>query len=92
MAFHDWNGDGKKDWKDNLIEYQVYKDVTSDSDDEDYEDNDYDTDYSFSSYKKTSNTSNSSNFFDSPINKFLIIALVVLWAIYILTSCQEIFH
>ncbi len=87
MAFFDWNGDGKKDWKDNLIEYQIYEDVTSDSDDDDY-----DTDYSFSSYKKTSNSSNSSNFFDSPTNKFLLIALIVLWAIFIFSSCNEIFH
>ncbi len=30
MAFHDWNHDGKKDWQDNFIEYQIYKDVTDD--------------------------------------------------------------
>lgn len=24
MAFYDWNHDGNNDWKDNLIEYQVY--------------------------------------------------------------------
>ena len=29
MAFLDWNGDGKKDYVDNFIEYQVYKDCTS---------------------------------------------------------------
>lgn len=29
MAFSDWNGDGKKDCVDNYIEYQVYKDCTS---------------------------------------------------------------
>lgn len=28
MAMHDWNNDGKKDWQDNFIEYQIYKDVT----------------------------------------------------------------
>ena len=25
MALHDWNHDGKKDWQDNYIEYQMYK-------------------------------------------------------------------
>lgn len=30
MAFHDWNHDGKKDWQDNFIEFQIYKDVTDD--------------------------------------------------------------
>ena len=29
MALHDWNHDGKKDWQDNFIEYQIYKDCTS---------------------------------------------------------------
>ncbi|MGN0401504.1 MAG: hypothetical protein ACI4HQ_04485 [Acetatifactor sp.] len=28
MALHDWNHNGKKDWQDNYIEYQIYKDVT----------------------------------------------------------------
>lgn len=28
MAMHDWNHNGKKDWQDNLIEHQIYKDVT----------------------------------------------------------------
>ena len=28
MALHDWNHDGKKDWQDNFIEYQIYKDAT----------------------------------------------------------------
>ncbi len=28
MAFIDWNHDGKNDWQDNYIEYQIYKDVT----------------------------------------------------------------
>ncbi len=32
MAFNDWNHDGKKDWQDNFIEYQIYKDVTGDKD------------------------------------------------------------
>ena len=25
MAFYDWNHDGKKDWRDNYIEYNIYK-------------------------------------------------------------------
>lgn len=25
MAIRDWNHDGKKDWQDNMIEYQIYK-------------------------------------------------------------------
>lgn len=25
MAFRDWNGDGKKDWIDDTIEYKIYK-------------------------------------------------------------------
>lgn len=29
MAMHDWNHNGKKDMADNFIEYQIYKDVTS---------------------------------------------------------------
>lgn len=28
MALHDWNHDGKKDWQDNYIEYQIYKNAT----------------------------------------------------------------
>lgn len=29
MAFYDWNGDGKKDFSDDYIEYQIYKKSTS---------------------------------------------------------------
>lgn len=29
MALFDWNHDGKKDWKDNCIEYQIYKNATN---------------------------------------------------------------
>ncbi|MBE5943205.1 MAG: hypothetical protein E7264_11815 [Lachnospiraceae bacterium] len=29
MAFYDWNQDGKKDWQDNYIEYNIYKRSTS---------------------------------------------------------------
>jgi len=32
MAMHDWNHNGKKDWQDNFIEYQIYKDVTGQKD------------------------------------------------------------
>lgn len=28
MAMHDWNHNGKKDWQDNYIEYQIYKNAT----------------------------------------------------------------
>lgn len=28
MALYDWNHNGEKDWQDNYIEYQIYKDVT----------------------------------------------------------------
>lgn len=31
MAMMDWNGDGKKDGFDNMIEYQIYKDSTKHS-------------------------------------------------------------
>lgn len=30
MAFHDWNHDGQKDWKDNAIEYQLLKNMRKD--------------------------------------------------------------
>lgn len=29
MALHDWNHNGKKDFTDNYIDYQIYKDSTS---------------------------------------------------------------
>ena len=31
MAFYDWNGDGKKDFTDDFIEYNVYKNSTGGS-------------------------------------------------------------
>ena len=31
MAFHDWNHDGKNDFTDDFIEYQIYKQSTSNS-------------------------------------------------------------
>ena len=36
MALYDWNHNGKKDWQDNYIEYQVYKDVTGQKDNSAY--------------------------------------------------------
>lgn len=32
MAFYDWNHDGKKDWQDNFIEYNIYKRSTGNND------------------------------------------------------------
>lgn len=32
MALYDWNHDGKKDWQDNIIEYQIYKESTGQKD------------------------------------------------------------
>jgi len=29
MAFHDWNNDGKNDFADDFIEYQIYKQSTN---------------------------------------------------------------
>lgn len=29
MAMYDWNGNGRNDMTDNFIEYQIYKDFTS---------------------------------------------------------------
>lgn len=31
MAFYDWNKDGKKDWQDDFIEYNIYKDSTGET-------------------------------------------------------------
>ena len=36
MAFYDWNGDGKKNFTDDFIEYQVYKQSTSKNTNNDY--------------------------------------------------------
>ena len=33
MAMRDWNGDGKKDFVDNIIEYQIYENVMDDDKD-----------------------------------------------------------
>lgn len=29
MAMFDWNHNGKKDWQNNYLEYQIYKEVTN---------------------------------------------------------------
>ena len=34
MAFYDWDGDGKKDFFDDVVEYHVYKEATKDFDSE----------------------------------------------------------
>ena len=36
MAMYDWNHDGKKDWQDNFIEYQIYKNTTGKKDKSSY--------------------------------------------------------
>ena len=36
MAMYDWNHDGKKDWQDNFIEYQIYKNATEQKDKSSY--------------------------------------------------------
>ena len=36
MAFNDWNHDGRKDWQDNYIEYQIYRDVTGNKNNSSY--------------------------------------------------------
>lgn len=36
MAMYDWNHNGKNDWQDNYLEYQIYKDVTGQKDEPSY--------------------------------------------------------
>ncbi len=36
MAWNDWNGDGKKDTMDDLIEYQIYKNMKKNKDEPQY--------------------------------------------------------
>ena len=36
MAFNDWNHDGKKDWQDNYIDYQIYRNVTGNKNNSSY--------------------------------------------------------
>lgn len=45
MAFFDWNHDGKKDWQDDYIEYNIYKECTKDDDE-----NIFDSDGDFEEY------------------------------------------
>lgn len=48
MAMHDWNGDGKKDFGDDYIEYQIYKDIMG-------EDDDFKPDYRKPTHRKSTN-------------------------------------
>lgn len=52
MAFFDWDGNGKKDFADDFIEYNIYKECTKD-------DNDDDNSYSSNSYSNNSSNSES---------------------------------
>lgn len=36
MAMYDWNHDGDKDWQDDFIEYQIYRDVMGEHDEPSY--------------------------------------------------------
>lgn len=41
MAFYDWNSDGKKDFADDYIEYNIYKECTKDDNSNNYSNNNY---------------------------------------------------
>lgn len=41
MAFYDWNRDGKKDFVDDYIEYNIYKESTKDNNSSNYSNNNY---------------------------------------------------
>lgn len=41
MAFFDWNHNGKKDWQDDYIEYNIYKECTKDDDSNNYSSSNY---------------------------------------------------
>lgn len=41
MAFFDWNNDGKKDWQDDYIEYNIYKECTKDDNSNNNSSNNY---------------------------------------------------
>ena len=41
MAFFDWNHNGKKDWQDDYIEYNIYKECTKDDDNNNYSSSNY---------------------------------------------------
>lgn len=51
MAFYDWNKDGKKDFVDDYIEYNIYKECTKD--------NDNSNSYSSSNYSNNNYSNNS---------------------------------
>ena len=51
MAFYDWNKDGKKDFVDHYIEYNIYKECTKD--------NDNSNSYSSSNYSNNNYSNNS---------------------------------
>ena len=44
MSFFDWNGDGKKDWQDDFLEYGAYRYSTKNMNDDDDDDNFFDDD------------------------------------------------
>ena len=41
MAFFDWKHNGKKDWQDDYIEYNIYKECTKDDDSNNYSSSNY---------------------------------------------------
>lgn len=41
MAFFDWNHNGKKDWQDDYIEYNIYKECTKDDNNNNYSSSNY---------------------------------------------------
>lgn len=51
MAFYDWNKDGKKDFADDYIEYNIYKECTKDDDNSNSHTND---NYSNNNYSNNS--------------------------------------
>lgn len=41
MALYDWNHDGKKDFVDDYLEYNIYNECTKDNDNTNYSSNNY---------------------------------------------------
>lgn len=70
MAMHDWNGDGKKDFSDDFMEYGIYKDVMGDDDD-------YKPTYHKPTYNKPSND-------DLESKGCLILFLIVLGIMFVI--------
>lgn len=60
MAFYDWNGDGKKDWVDNYIEYNIYMNCKRNQEKKNKED------HSFPGHPNYFNTSSRSNHYKKP--------------------------